>query len=63
MYKYLYFKVKFYETVRPVQTECDQLRLRNTTLEAEVRSMSKQISELQGVNIFLFISIISWCQI
>lgn len=40
--------IKFYETVRPVQTECDQLRLRNTTLEAEVRSMSKQITELQG---------------
>ena len=53
MYNYLYLKVKFYETVRPVQTESDQLRLRNSTLEAEVRSMSKQISELQGVNIFL----------
>ncbi|CAG2208140.1 CEP90 [Mytilus edulis] len=43
-----YVAMKFYEAVRPVQTECDELRLRTSTLEADARSSSKQISELQS---------------
>ncbi|XP_063415782.1 progesterone-induced-blocking factor 1-like [Mytilus trossulus] len=43
-----YVAMKFYEAVRPVQTECDELRLRTSTLEADTRSSSKQISELQS---------------
>ena len=46
--------MKFYEAVRPVQTECDELRLRTSTLEADARSSSKQISELQSVIYFYY---------
>lgn len=38
-----------FEAVRPLQTEIDQMRLRNKTLEDQTKSFSKEVLELQEV--------------
>ncbi|KAJ8297810.1 hypothetical protein KUTeg_024341, partial [Tegillarca granosa] len=42
-----YVAMRLFEAVRPVQTEAEQLRLRNNTLEEEVRILSQKELELQ----------------
>lgn len=43
------FQMKMFEAVRPLQTEIDQMRLRNKTLEDQTKSFSKEVLELQEV--------------
>ncbi|XP_052675379.1 progesterone-induced-blocking factor 1-like [Crassostrea angulata] len=42
-----YVAMKMFEAVRPLQTEIDQMRLRNKTLEDQTKSFSKEVLELQ----------------
>ncbi|XP_061163800.1 progesterone-induced-blocking factor 1-like isoform X2 [Saccostrea echinata] len=42
-----YVAMKLFEAVRPLQTEIDQMRLRNKTLEDQNKSFSKEVLELQ----------------
>ncbi|XP_055893566.1 progesterone-induced-blocking factor 1-like [Biomphalaria glabrata] len=42
-----YVAIKFFETMRPLQTEVSQLRNQNNTVETEVASLAKEMLELQ----------------
>jgi chaperonin cofactor prefoldin len=41
--------MKLFEAIRPLETEIDQMRLRNKTLEDQNKSFSKEVLELQEV--------------
>ncbi|XP_062569108.1 progesterone-induced-blocking factor 1-like [Saccostrea cucullata] len=42
-----YVAMKLFEAIRPLETEIDQMRLRNKTLEDQNKSFSKEVLELQ----------------